>query len=95
MRVNRVTSAASVLLVAEGLDHDWVVERALAGGIEWAHVEDVNAVHLAENLETLETGGLVEVGWHGASWGSRWEEVVLGLNLCVSSYVSATVLGVS
>ena len=53
-----------------------------AGSIEWLHVEDINAVHLSENLKTLKTGGLLNIGWDGSGWGSWWEEIGLALDLC-------------
>lgn len=34
------------------------------------HVEDVNALHFAEDFEALEAGGLVEVGGDGARFGA-------------------------
>ena len=61
-----------------------------AGSIEWLHVEDINAVHLSENLETLKTGGLLDIGWDGSDWGSWWHEVGLALDLC--SIISAAPL---
>lgn len=53
-----------------------------AGSIEWLHVEDINAVHLSEDLKTLKTGGLLDIGWDGSDWGSWWEEIGLALDLC-------------
>ena len=53
-----------------------------AGGIQWLHVEDINAVHLSENLKTLKTGGLLKIGWDRSNWGSWWEEIGIGLDLC-------------
>lgn len=79
--VGRVAGAAKVLLVAEGLDGDGVVDGALPAGIERAHVEDVHALHLSEDFETLETGGLLEIGGHGTGLGALGEEVVLGGDL--------------
>lgn len=57
--------------------------RTLAGGIEGAHVEDVDALHLSENLETLETGGLLEIGGDAAGLGTRSVKVILALDLCI------------
>lgn len=82
MRVGRVAGAAGVLLVTGRADEDGVLHRALAGGVEGTHVEDVDTLHLAENLETLETGGLLEVGRDGADLGAGSEEVFLSLDLC-------------
>ena len=61
-----------------------------AGSVEWLHVEDINTVHLSENLETLKSGGLLDIGWDRSDWGSRWHEVGLALDLC--STVSAAPL---
>ena len=57
--------------------------HTLAGGIEGAHVEDVNTLHLSDELETLETGGLVDVGGNGTGLGTGGEKVVLNLDLCI------------
>lgn len=51
-----------------------------ARSVERAHVEDVYALHLAKNLQTLETGTLVEVGGHGTWRTSRRQEVMLAVN---------------
>ncbi|KAK1241920.1 hypothetical protein MKX07_007743 [Trichoderma sp. CBMAI-0711] len=80
-----VAGAAGKLLVAGGAHQNGVVQGSLAARVEGAHVEDVDALHLSENLETLETGGLLEVGGDGAGLGAGAEEVVLGLDLCNGS----------
>jgi len=79
--VRWVTCAAEVLLVTEGLDHDWVVECSFSTGVQWSHVEHVNSLHLSENLESLKTGGLFEVGGNGTGLTSRWEKVLFALDL--------------
>jgi hypothetical protein len=33
-----------------------------AAGIQWPHIENINALHLSEDLEALETGGLFGIG---------------------------------
>lgn len=76
--VGRAAGAAQVLLVAEGLDDDGVVEGALTRGVQRLHVEDVDALHFAKDFEALETGGLFEVGGDCAGFGAGGEEVVLG-----------------
>ena len=99
--------AAEVLLVAIGLDDDWVREGSCFGsnlatwhvkgtgngwvlreawsrtppaGIQWPHVEDVDALHLSENFETLETGRLLEVVGDRSGLSSWWQKVVHGLD---------------
>ena len=57
--------------------------HTLAGGIEGAHVEDVNTLHLSDELQTLETGGLVDVGGDGTGLGTGGEEVILNLDLYI------------
>lgn len=78
MRAGRVASATGVLLLAGRANHDGVLHGALAGSIEGTHVEDVLALHLAEDFETLETGSLLKVGRDSAGLSTRAEEVVVG-----------------
>jgi hypothetical protein len=47
-----------------------------------SQVEDVNALHLSEDFQTLKTGGLLEIGRDGAGLTTRSNEVVLSLYLC-------------
>lgn len=75
------TSATGELLLAGGADENGVGECAEARGIKRAHVEDVNALHLAENFETLETSRLLDIGRDGAGGGTGAEKVVNGLDL--------------
>lgn len=82
MGVGGVPRAPDDLLVAEGVDHDGVLERALAAGVEGPHVEDVDALHLAEDLEALEARALLEVGGDGAGEGAGGKEVVGGFDGC-------------
>lgn len=42
-----------------GEDLDRLLEGAEAVGLEGSHVEDVNALGLADELEALDTGGLL------------------------------------
>lgn len=83
MGVSGDTSATGELLLAGGADENGVGECAEARGIKRAHVEDVNALHLAENFETLETSRLLDIGRDGAGGGTGAEKVVNGLDLCV------------
>lgn len=57
--------------------------HTLAGGIKGTHVEDVNALHLSHKLQTLETGGLVDIGGNGTGLGTRSKEVILALDLYI------------
>lgn len=82
VRVGRVTGATSVLLLTGRADEDGVLHCSLAAGIERAHVEDVNTLHLAEDFETFETGGLLEIGRDGANLGTRAEKIILRADLC-------------
>jgi hypothetical protein len=83
VRVGRETSATSELLLASRSDHDGILHRSKAGGIKRAHVEDVDTLHLTENLQTLETGGLLEIGGDGTGGGTRTEKILLSLDLCM------------
>jgi hypothetical protein len=83
VRVGRETSATSELLLASRADQNGVLHRAKSAGIEGLHVEDVDALHLSENLETLKTGGLFEIGRDGTGSGTGTEEVPLALDLCL------------
>lgn len=74
--------AAEVLLVTKGLDDNGVVEGSLSAGVQGSHVEDVDALHLSENLETLQTGGLFQVGGDGAFFGAGGEEVFKAGEFC-------------
>lgn len=69
------------LLVTSRADGDGVLHGTLARGVERAHVENVNALHLSENLETLDTGGLLEIGRHGTRLSTRTVEILLALDL--------------
>jgi hypothetical protein len=80
--VGGITGAASKLLVAGGAHQDGVLHGSLAAGVEGSHVENVNALHLSEDFQTLKTGGLLEIGRDGAGLATRSDEVVLGLYLC-------------
>lgn len=113
VRVGRGAGAASVLLLAEGLDHDgvgdgsyfplafpfpfphleYVSKIVCAGripsltgtaGIQRPHVEDINPLHFPQNLNTLETSRLLEIGGDGTGLGTLGEEIILILDLCIS-----------
>jgi hypothetical protein len=91
VRVGGDAGAAGVLLVAGGADDDGVVEGALARRVQRPHVEDVDALHLSEDLETLDTGGLLEVGRDGSGGRTGADEVVDVLDVCGrAKYMSAS-----
>ena len=109
-----VAGAADVLLVAEGLDDDWVFESAFgsgsiscdlrttscfghtfARGVEWAHIEDIDALHLSEDFQTLETSGLLEICGDGTGLSTRWEEVALALDVCIDALYQPAFLPIS
>ena len=83
MRVGRVTGAAGELLLTGGADEDGVLQCAQTAGVEGLHVENIDALHLTENLETLETGGLLEIGGDGAGLSAGTEEVLIALDLYI------------
>lgn len=82
MGVGGEASATGELLLTGGADGDGVLQCAQAAGVEGRHVENIDALHLTENLKTLETSGLLEIGGDGTGLGTRTVEVVLALDLC-------------
>ena len=80
MRVDRVAGAAGKLLLASGADHDGLLQGSFPRGIQGPHVEDVNTLHLAQDLQTLDTSGLLEVSGDGAGLGTGPDKVVDGLD---------------
>lgn len=97
VRVGWVAGATDVLLVTGRVDDDGVLRGAcihqpwpcLSGtarhtetaGVQGPHVEDVDALHLSEDFETLETGGLLGIGGNGTGLSTRGKEVVHALDL--------------
>lgn len=79
--VGGIASATSKLLIAGGAHQDGALHGSFAAGVEGSHVENVNALHLSEDFQTLKTGGLLEIGRDGARLATRSDEVVLGLYL--------------
>jgi hypothetical protein len=65
MAIRRRSRTASILLITARADHDRVVEGAAPRRIQRPHVEDIDALHLTQDLETLQTGRLFEIGRHG------------------------------
>jgi hypothetical protein len=63
-------------------------QRTFAGRVQWPHVEDINALHLSQDLQPLETGGLLEVGGDGTRWSSGADEVLGLLDLYYAQQIS-------
>lgn len=63
--------------------------RTLPGSVQGPHVEDVNALHLSDELQTLETGGLLDVGRDGAGLRSGGDEVFFAFDFCRRRGISA------
>lgn len=82
VRIGRVTRATGVLLVASRPHENGLLQCAPAAGVQRPHVEDVNTLHLSENLKTLDTGGLLEIGGDGTGGGTGTAEVIYGLDVC-------------
>jgi hypothetical protein len=57
-------------------------QRTKTAGIEGPHVEDVDTLHLSEDFETLETGGLLGIGRDGTGLSTRGQQVGIGLDVC-------------
>jgi hypothetical protein len=55
--------------------------RTETAGVQWPHVEDVDALHLSEDFETLKTGGLFGIGRHGTGLRTRGKKVGHALDL--------------
>lgn len=88
VRVGRVARATGILLLAGGSHQDGLLQRAQTAGIQWPHVEDVDTLHLSENLKTLNTGGLLEVGRDGTGGSTGADEIIYGLDVCEDGTVS-------
>lgn len=56
--------------------------RTYPGRVQGPHVEDVDTLHLAENFQSLETGGLFEIGRDGTGSSTGGEQIVFGSDLC-------------
>jgi hypothetical protein len=72
-----------------GCVSEWDVwGRTEAAGVQRPHVEDVDSLHLSEDLETLKTGGLLGIGRNGTGLRTRGEKVGLVLDLYNNDRVS-------
>jgi hypothetical protein len=63
-------------------------QPTLARHLERLHVKNVDALHLSEKLQALNTRGLFQFGGDGAGRGARTEEIVGSLDLCLKRSVS-------
>ena len=68
-------------------------KHTFPAGVQGPHVEDVNALHLAEDFETLETGGLFEIGGDGTGFGTGGEQVGFGLDFCGRGWLAGVADG--
>jgi hypothetical protein len=66
--------------------------RTLPAGIKRAHIEDIHALHLSKNFQTLETSGLLEIGRHGTGLSTLGDKVSLGSDLCGSKVLAESIL---
>jgi hypothetical protein len=62
-------------------------EHTLAGSIKRLLVEQVNAPHLSEQLQSLQTGSLLEIAGDLTRLATGGEEVIFGLHLCIVSKI--------
>lgn len=92
MGVGGVAGAASKLLVAGGAHQDWVLHGSLTACVEGSHIENVNTLHLSEDLQTLKTGGLLEIGRDGAGLATGSDEIFVGLDLCNGNQAPASAI---
>lgn len=81
VRVGRRAGAAGILLVASGANDNGVIEGAPARSVQRPHIENVDAFHLSEDFETLDTGSLLEIGGDGAGGSTRADEVIDSLDV--------------
>ena len=66
MRIHRHPRTPTILLIPKTLHIDRIFQRSQSVAGQGLHVEDVDALHFAEDFETLETGRLFEIGGDGA-----------------------------
>lgn len=57
----------------------------LARSVQWLHVEYIDALHLSQDFQSLETGGLVQVGGNGTGLTTGRQQIVHALDFCESS----------
>lgn len=66
-----LASATNVTVANVGRNEVWVLHGALTFENGVFHVEHVNTLHLTQQLESLQTSGLVQVSGDG-TWGGTW-----------------------
>lgn len=82
MRIRRESSASRKLLLTRTPHHNRIRHRTQPARIQRAHVENIDALHLTQNLKTLQTSGLFKIGGNGARLGAGAEKVFLAADLC-------------
>lgn len=65
-----------------------LASRTETAGVQWPHVEDIDALHLSEDFQALQTGGLFGVGGNGTGLRTRRKQVSLARNLYETILVS-------
>lgn len=65
-----------------------LASRTETAGVQWPHVEDIDALHLSEDFQTLQTGGLFGVGRNGTGLRTGGKQVSLARNLYAIILVS-------
>jgi hypothetical protein len=63
--------------------YSWRRIRTFARSIQWLHIKNINALHLPQNLESLQSGRLLQVRGHRCDCCSGTDEVCLILDFCV------------
>lgn len=63
--------------------------------VQGLHVEDVEALHLSQDLQSLETSCLLKVGRDGAGFGAGWEEVGFGFDVYIAIRLISFILKAS
>lgn len=60
-----------------------------SAGIQRFHIKDVDALHLAQDLEPFQPGGLFEIGGDGPGRGAGGQEILFGFDICLTTNISA------
>ena len=51
--------------------------RTCSAGVEWFHIEDIDALHFTKNLQSLQARTLIFIRRHFTRLGTGWEQVFL------------------